>query len=97
MQSNRTLAVLFGQSAFAVASGYMQGIGAGILAYGAAQAVKMGVNSPKTKFAFGHLLKQIDRAIQASKNGKMKEALRADRIIVQDLFEMPVEKETNKE
>jgi hypothetical protein len=42
------------------------------------------------------LLKQIDRAIQASKNGKMKEALRADRIIVQDLFEMPVEK-NNKE
>jgi hypothetical protein len=96
MQSNRTLAILFGQSAFAVASGYMQGIGAGVLAYGAAQAVKMGVNSPKTKFAFGHLLKQIDKAIQASKNGKMKEALRADRIIVQDLFEMPVEKE-NKE
>jgi len=97
MQSNRTLAVLFGQSAFAVAGGYMKGIGVGIFAYGAMQVVKMGANSPKTKFAFGHLLKQIDKAIQASKNGKMKEALRADRIIVQDLFEMPVEKETNKE
>jgi hypothetical protein len=98
MQSNRTLAVLGGQSAFAIAGGFYKGIGAGFAAYGAMQVAKTGINSPKTKFAFGHLLKQIDRAIQVSKNGKMKEALRADRIIVQDLFELPVQKEeTNTE
>ena len=34
---------------------------------------------------------------EQTKNGDMIKQLKADRILIQDLFEMPVEKETNKE
>jgi hypothetical protein len=43
--------------------------------------------------ALGKILTLIDKGIKQSKNGDMIKQLRADRILVQDLFEMPVREE----
>jgi hypothetical protein len=75
----------------------MPAFAGGLSLVGAGVLVARGVNSPATKMAFGKILTLIDKGLKQTKNGDMIKQLRADRILIQDLFEMPVEKETNKE
>jgi len=93
MQSNRTMAIVAGSSAFAAAGTAYSSIAGGIAIYGIAHIVARGVISPKTKMALGQILKMTDKAIKTSTNKNMIKQLRMDRVFVQDLFELPVQKD----
>ena len=97
MASNRTMAIVAGSSAFAVANTLWLPVGGAVSAYGVAHIIARGVISPKTKIALGWILKATDRAIHTSTRPSMIKALRADRIIIQDLLSLPVETETTTE
>jgi hypothetical protein len=97
MGANRAFAVIGGISAVSASYAVMPYVGAGASLIGAGVLVKNGMNSPATKMALGKILVLIDKATKRSVNGDMIKQLKADRILIQDLFEMPVEKETNKE
>jgi hypothetical protein len=96
MGANRAFAVIGGISAVSASYAVMPFVGAGASLIGAGVLVKNGMNSPATKMALGKILVMIDKAIKRSTNGDMIKQLKADRVLIQDLFEMPVEKE-NKE
>jgi hypothetical protein len=93
MQSNRTMAIIAGSSAFAAAGTAYSSVAGGIAIYGIAHIVARGVISPKTKMALGQILKMTDKAIKTSTNKNMIKQLRMDRVFVQDLFELPVQKD----
>ena len=98
MGANRAFAVVGGISAVSASYAIMPFVGAGASLLGAGVLIKNGVNSPATKMALGKILTLIDKGLKKTTNGDMIKQLRADRIIVQDLFELPVQKEeTNKE
>ena len=97
MGAHRAFAVAGGISAVGASYAIMPAFAGGLSLVGAGVLVARGVNSPATKMAFGKILTLIDKGLKQTKNGDMIKQLRADRILIQDLFEMPVEKETNKE
>ena len=91
MDLNRTVAVIGGTSAFAAAGGMYAGRAGGLVMAGAGALAVKGAQSAVMKKALGRTLKYIDTAIQTSTNPEMIKQLRADKILVQDLFELPVE------
>jgi hypothetical protein len=97
MGANRAFAVAGGISAVGASYAVMPAFAGGLSLIGTSVLVARGVNSPATKMALGKILTLIDKGLKQTKNGDMIKQLRADRIIVQDLFEMPVEKETKTE
>jgi len=97
MGANRAFAVIGGISAVGASYAVMPYVAGGLALGSVAILAKSGINSPATKMALGKILTLMDKALKQTKNGDMIKQLRADRILVQDLFEMPVEKETNKE
>jgi len=93
MGANRAFAVAGGISAVGASYAVMPAFAGGLSVIGIGILVKQGFNSPATKMALGKILTLIDKGIKQSKNGDMIKQLRADRILVQDLFEMPVREE----
>jgi len=97
MGANRAFAVLGGISAVGASYAILPAFAGGLSVVGAGVLVARGINSPATKMALGKILTLTDKAIKQTKNGDMIKQLKADRILIQDLFEMPVEKQTNTE
>jgi len=96
MGANRAFAVAGGISAVGASYAIMPAFAGGLSLTGAGVLAARGLNSPATKMALGKILTLIDKSIKQTKNGDMIKQLKADRILIQDLFEMPVEQE-NKE
>lgn len=96
MGANRAFAVIGGISAVSASYAVMPWVAGGLAMVSVGVLAKQGVNSAATKMALGKILTMIDKGIKKSTNGDMIKQLRADRIMVQDLFEMPVEQD-NKE
>ena len=97
MGANRAFAIVGGISAVGASYAILPAFVGGLSIAGVGILATKGINSGATKMAFGKILALIDKGIKQSRNGDMIKQLRADRIIVQDLFEMPVEKETKTE
>jgi len=97
MGANRAFAVIGGISAVGASYAVIPYVAGGLALASVGVLAKNGVNSAATKMALGKILTLIDKGIAQTKNGDMIKQLKADRILIQDLFEMPVEKETNKE
>ena len=96
LDANRTLAVLGATGTYYAA----QSLGAmypvafvGAISY---YVAKKSI-SPEVKKALGETLKYADRAIKQSKNPNMIKALKADRAFIYEIYNLPVEKETNTE
>jgi hypothetical protein len=96
MDLNRTMAVVYGSSAFAVSGPLFVGFAGGLAIGGAVTAGGLIATSPSMKIALGKLLKYTNTAIQKSTNKKMLTELRAHRVFIKDLLEQPPA-EKNKE
>lgn len=96
MGANRAFAVIAGTSAFAASSAVIPFVGGTIAVGGVFYIATRGLNTMASKLAFGKILTLVDKSIKTSTNGQMIKQLRIDRAAIQDLFELPIQKEENK-
>jgi hypothetical protein len=90
---NRLIAIVGGTSVFVASASFLPAI-TGAIGFGFASYWALrGAQSPSAKAMLGQLLRETDKAIVATRNTAMVKQLKADRITIKEMFDVPVEKE----